>query len=286
MTILTCVNKIRDKNNAIITYTVKSEHGEVYNVSANKLKEEMINGRVRCTNLRLTKDNRLIDIKNTNSAAKTYENKLRLLGVSGDFVFTSDYKVLLRYRGNKKTVSIPTFVQRIGESCFQDSNIEEVIIPNSVTVISPRAFYKCKNLCKVNMSNSVRIIGKMAFGYCEALTEFDSKCVELIDSWAFSNCSHISKFIFSKRLRVIGEESFYNCARLDYIDLPDSVTDIKANAFSVSDGYDLKTVPYHRIYDESTNQVNKECNPTVVKFGKGIKNIGERAFSDRWIENI
>ena len=52
----------------------------------------------------------------------------------------------------------------------EDTEITNLIIPNSVTSIGDRAFYNCSGLTSVTIPNSVTSIGRSAFPYCSSLT--------------------------------------------------------------------------------------------------------------------
>lgn len=56
-----CIQKIRNKNNKIIGYTLIDNVGKVQELDADRLKDWIVNGRILVTNLTLTSDGRLID---------------------------------------------------------------------------------------------------------------------------------------------------------------------------------------------------------------------------------
>ena len=56
-----CLNKLRDKNNKIYGYTIQDEVGNQRTVKADALKNAIRVGQVKCINLHLTDNNRLID---------------------------------------------------------------------------------------------------------------------------------------------------------------------------------------------------------------------------------
>ena len=61
------------------------------------------------------------------------------------------------------------FTERIPEGFFSGSEIEEVIIPDTVKRIESSAFYGCYNLKKVKLPTALTYIGKVAFYNCNAL---------------------------------------------------------------------------------------------------------------------
>ena len=144
------------------------------------------------------------------------------------------------------------------------SLLESVIIPNSVTTIESSAFSDCSSLTSVNLGNSVKSIGNYAFDGCSSLTSINipdsvtsigynafrdcsslksvtiGNSVTSIGSSAFSDCSSLTSVNLGNSVMTIGYNAFYNCDSLTSIDIPDSVTSIGSSAFS--DCSSLKSV--------------------------------------------
>ena len=71
-----CIDKLRDKNNNIVSYLLKDNAGNTCEVTPEKLKHAIMYYQVDCVNLTLTSDNRLIDkavnnIEESNTNEKT-----------------------------------------------------------------------------------------------------------------------------------------------------------------------------------------------------------------------
>ena len=99
----------------------------------------------------------------------------------------------------------------------EDTEITNLIIPNSVTSIGERAFEDCSGLTSVTIPNSVTSIGNSAFAICSGLTS-----VTIPNS-----------------VTSIGERAFWYCSGLTSVTIPNSVTSIGILAF---DGVDIPTV--------------------------------------------
>ena len=102
-------------------------------------------------------------------------------------------------------------VTSIGSSAFEETNIMEVYIPDTVTYISSYAFYECKNLTKVDMGNGVEIVSSNAFRYCTSLTEVEmSSNLNDIGYGSFSECSSLEHITIPQRVEYISTEAFEN----------------------------------------------------------------------------
>ena len=72
-------------------------------------------------------------------------------------------------RSNLEGIIIPNTVTSIGHAAFEYSNIKDVTIPDSVTCIDSFAFHKCLNLKNVVLGNGLETINNCAFAACDNL---------------------------------------------------------------------------------------------------------------------
>lgn len=79
-------------------------------------------------------------------------------------MFIINEGVLIKYIGKDGKVFIPNNVTKILEKAFENSNIEELHIPVSVTFIDYYAFDKCKKINKVYYEGSVNQFNKILIG--------------------------------------------------------------------------------------------------------------------------
>ena len=111
--------------------------------------------------------------------------------------------------------------------------IKNLVIPNSVTDISDRAFYGCTGLTSVTIPNSVTSISKYAFYGCTGLTSVTiGNSVTSIGDDAFSGCSGLTSVTIGNSVTSIGGSAFWGCTALTSITIPNSVTSIGGSAFN------------------------------------------------------
>ena len=108
----------------------------------------------------------------------------------------------------------------IGNSTFEDcSDLEKIVLPNSVTSIGKNAFKGCSNLTLITLPDSVTSIGSYAFSNCSNLTNLTvPKNVKVINIAAFSGCSNL-QIIKTPSATILGDWAFSRCISLTDIHL-------------------------------------------------------------------
>ena len=139
--------------------------------------------------------------------------------------------VLVKYKGNRRSVKVPSGVREIAKYAFSGTSVVTVIIPNSVTTIGYRAFSGCSSLKTVVLPNTLTDVTASLFEKCTALEEITlPESVKTIAEYAFSDCTSLSRVTVGQALRTIERRAFQNCAKLKTITLP-KTTEIGYQAF-------------------------------------------------------
>ena len=97
-----------------------------------------------------------------------------------------------------------------------NTDVLEVVLPDSCLSVGNGAFLGCSNLAKVTVSDSCTSIGNSAF-YGTAISEFSAKGVTSFGSGAFGNCTSLTSVEFGENLATLGEDLFDNCSSLEYV---------------------------------------------------------------------
>lgn len=100
------------------------------------------------------------------------------------------------------------------------SNIEEAVLPETLTEIPKEAFYECESLSSINIPESIEIINESAFGACKNLTSFHfPKNLKEIKDQAFGH-SGLQELNIPDQEIIVGWGAFRCCNSLEEIELP------------------------------------------------------------------
>lgn len=122
---------------------------------------------------------------------------------------------LVLYTGQSaEHVTVPTGVCTIGKDAFNGTDVQSVLLPNSLTRIEARAFEGCSELHRINFPSSLRSIGEDAFRECTDLCSVHfADGLEDIGSFAFSE-SGIRTVILPPGMRRLRRGVFSYCPNL------------------------------------------------------------------------
>ena len=197
--------------------------------------------------------------KSISSTAFSNTTALEKITVSDDNTSYASVDGVL-YNKNKTTLVL-----------YPKSRKGEFVVPDTVTTIADRAFENCYGLTGITIGKNVKTIGTYAFQNCSALTKAvfkDSDSInKTIGNYAFYNCKALTDIDFGNTVTSIGSYAFVMTKSLTTLEFPDSLESIGNYAFSpYSNGYGGGYATY------------VASNLESVKFGSGIKTIGEQAF--------
>ena len=165
--------------------------------------------------------------RRTFTSVPWYENQPEGIIYLGSVAYT--------YKGEMPencSLEIKDGTKTIGYDAFYNqSNLVEITIPQSVSNIRTLAFRDCTALKQINLPEAITVIETGAFQGCTSLTEVViPKNVTQILSSAFEGCSALKKITIHNGVEWIGMKAFYNCINLKSVTIPKSITMIQ-NAF-------------------------------------------------------
>ena len=166
---------------------------------------------------------------------------------------------------------------------YNNKQIKEFTISNSVTGIGDRAFYNCYHLTSVVIPDSVTSIREGAFAYCSSLTSVvipDSVtsighsllygCTSLTSPvynanvFAFMPTSYYGAYTIPDGIKSIAGYAFYDCNSITSVTIPNSVTSIGECAFGFCSNLTSATISENlRI---SADSFPKNCK-IIRKYG-------------------
>ena len=162
---------------------------------------------------------------------------------------STDGKTLYRCSSNTKRLTIPSFVEIIGDGAFRDNRkIENVNIPASVKAVGSYAFQGCSELRVVSFDGELSDIKESTFENCSNLSTFSwPKGVKLIGKNAFRNTAiggnlykYNQAFVLPDSIEEIGDSAFEGCLNLDYFNGSKNLK--KVGNYALRNCFNLKVV--------------------------------------------
>ena len=141
---------------------------------------------------------------------------------------------------NVENLILPNTLITIGEEMFYQSKLKTVVIPANATTIGNSAFEQCASLISIDIPANVETIGTAVFWGCSSLTTvtFEKgsqlKTIGGGSSYygAFSYCTALTSIEIPASVETIEAAAFKECSSLTSIDIPESVETIGSAAFS------------------------------------------------------
>ena len=148
-------------------------------------------------------------------------------------------------------VSIPNPDCEIGNSCFSNSQVSSITLPQGMKKLGRHVFFYCPNLTTLTLPEGMEEIGMMCFSSCNLTTvnlpstmvKLDScalqdnpftsinlKNVKFVGHQAFSQCLNLTSVTSNGMLEEIGGAAFTRCP-LTTAYLPDGLLTINRNAY-------------------------------------------------------
>ncbi|MGM9554219.1 MAG: leucine-rich repeat protein [Faecousia sp.] len=191
-----------------------------------------------------------------------------------------------------KQIKLPSSVETLGSSAFQDAGLTSVTIPNSVTEAGDFTFYGaslqsvtfgtglestsyemfegCTSLTEIHFPSTPFRLYARTFAYCSSLTEVTlPQNVEEIGNGCFGECRRLRSFT-GEGLKLIPFQALMNCSALEEVTLP-VVEDIKRASFYGCSSLKQVLLPATTTYVHNVafpaDTLLLCANPELSKFG-------------------
>ena len=200
----------------------------------------------------------------------------RYLRSEGNCIIRKEDKALLCGIG---TSIIPSKgVQEICDYAFFKSDIESIIIPDSVKKIGYGAFGECRSLTSIEIGKNVQVLGDSVFYLCTKLEKISlPKSLIKIPDHCFSNCYLLYEVTVAEQTEIIGDSAFQSCIALQSISLP-GVKVIEARAFTGCKMLENVTLSANLEFIGDYAFHHLEMLEKII-LPYGLRHIGEEVFS-------
>ncbi len=146
--------------------------------------------------------------------------------------YSADGKTLVSVPKGLAYYEVVNGTEVIGKEAFKDSDVEIVLLPDTITTIGSECFFGCKSLNTIKLPFSVKEIGCLCFYGCVSLVEvWLPNGIEVIDHGMFQNCTALERVFIPSGVNYIDVAAFSGCRSLRSILIPVMAT-VEAFAFS------------------------------------------------------
>lgn len=159
------------------------------------------------------------------------------------------------------------------------NNVEQIILPDSVTKIYDYTFEYCEKLNYIRMSKNIKDVGENAFYGCKQLQTIEfSEGLETIGKYAFGHCSSLKSVVLPDTVKIIGEGAFLHCRELRDVRLPSQLTIIDSYTFNSCQKLKKITIP------DSVKIIRKRAFQSTglrqVTIPENVTKIGIQSFAN------
>ena len=173
-------------------------------------------------------------------------------------------------------IYIPDSVYLIGNFAFQNCHkITNVRLSQNpqLTALPDNMFYVCSLINNIVIPNNITVIGSYAFYYCTGLTNITlPNALTLINSSAFSGCENLANITLPDSLQQINSQAFRYCYSLTQLTIPAKVSAFGSNALHIGTADNKATITFLRTTPASisANTFNADyLNKIIVPAGSG-----------------
>lgn len=138
-------------------------------------------------------------------------------------------------------IVLPNSIVSIGRRAFYNTGLKEFVIPASVKEVGAQIFYKAQNLNTVYYDSDYANESTAIFG-ATTVKEVIFRGTKVPD-YVCQGASELKKIKISTTVKSIGDHAFEDCTSLAQVDIPDSVISVGDAAFKNCTGMTSVVIP-------------------------------------------
>lgn len=159
------------------------------------------------------------------------------------------------------------------------NRISRLVIPEGVTKVNDRAFFRVKGISSLALPNSLREVGFESFAYLDLVSLDIPGTLETIGVGAFSEMGNLANLKLNEGIKTIGNMAFQSCTSLLNVIIPNSVTTLGDAAFYGCSSLTTVQLPKNSLTTISWHTF-RECGLKHITIPSSIKEIEGSAFKD------
>ncbi|GAT98975.1 leucine rich repeat protein bspa family [Entamoeba histolytica] len=185
------------------------------------------------------------------------------------------------------SIQTPRDIQQINKKKVIRRNINEFIIPTTITKLTDECFKECYSLTSTNIPITVSKIGSYCFSYCSSLKSINIPLsVNVIENYCFDGCLSLTSVTIPSSIHSLGDNCFRGCSTLKSINIPKTVSKLGNGCFERCTSLSLINIP--RGIKEIGGGCFYEClSLTSMNIPTTISKIGGTCFNGcKLLKNI